>query len=141
MADDSIRVVIDTNIWISFLIGKSLAGLTDAIINNRVQVLFSDDLFSELLAVLQRPKFKKYFSVAAIEQLIVLLNEKIVWITVIGQFTDCRDVKDNFLLDLAVSGHADYLVTGDADLLVLNPFHGVEIVSYPFFQNTMLADS
>jgi uncharacterized protein len=72
MPNNGMRVVIDTNIWISFLIGKSLTGLTDAIIANRVQVLFSDDLFSELLEVLQRPKFKKYFSSAAIEQLLAL---------------------------------------------------------------------
>lgn len=140
MPDKMVRAVIDTNIWISFLIGKSLVGLTDAIINDRVQVLFSDDLFSELLEVLQRPKFKKYFSSASIEQLLALLNEKIAWITVVDEFTDCRDGKDNFLLNLSVSGNANYLITGDADLLVLNPFHGVEIVSYQFFQNVILVD-
>jgi len=140
MPNNGMRVVIDTNIWISFLIGKSLTGLTDAIIANRVQVLFSDDLFSELLEVLQRPKFKKYFSSAAIEQLLALLYEKIAWVNVVDEFTDCRDKKDNFLLNLSVSGHADYLITGDADLLVLNPFHGVEIVSYQFFQNVILAN-
>ncbi|GAB6139976.1 hypothetical protein JCM14076_07050 [Methylosoma difficile] len=46
MPDKVVRVVIDTNIWISFLIGKSLIGLTDALVNNRVQVLFSDELFA-----------------------------------------------------------------------------------------------
>jgi uncharacterized protein len=76
------RIVIDTNIWISFLIGKSLSGLTDAIITNRIQILFSEALFSELLEVLQRPKFKKYFSVAAIENLILLLHEKIEWVEI-----------------------------------------------------------
>jgi hypothetical protein len=140
MPNNGMRVVIDTNIWISFLIGKSLAGLTDAIIANRVQVLFSDDLFSELLEVLQRPKFKKYFSSTAIEQLLALLYEKIAWVNVVDEFTDCRDKKDNFLLNLSVSGHASYLITGDADLLALNPFHGVEIVSYQLFQNVILAN-
>jgi uncharacterized protein len=140
MPNNGMRVVIDTNIWISFLIGKSLTGLTDAIIANRVQVLFSDDLFSELLEVLQRPKFKKYFSSAAIEQLLALLYEKIAWVNVVDEFTDCRDKKDNFLLNLSVSGQANYLITGDADLLVLNPFHGVEIISYQFFQNVILAN-
>lgn len=138
MPDSVLRVVIDTNIWISFLIGKSLAGLTDAIITDRVQVLFSEDLFSELLEVLQRPKFKRYFSSAAIEQLLVLLYEKTEWVDIVIEFTDCRDGKDNFLLDLSVSGRANYLITGDSDLLVLNPFHGVEIVSYQYFQNVFL---
>ena len=45
MEDNAIRVVIDTNIWISFLIGKSLSGLSNAINSNKVCVLFSDDLY------------------------------------------------------------------------------------------------
>jgi len=134
MHGNTLRVVIDTNIWISFLIGKSLNGLSKAIISNQIIVLFSDDLFRELIEVLNRPKFKKYFSESAIKDLVTLLYEKVELIDVTSHFDDCRDVKDNFLLDLAVSGHANYLVTGDADLLILNPFHSVEIISYQDFQ-------
>ena len=137
MRDNTVRVVIDTNIWISFLIGKTLSGLSEAIISGQVIVLFSNDLFGELIEVLNRPKFKKYFSASAIEELIALLYEKVELIEIINHFNDCRDPKDNFLLDLAVSGHANYLVTGDADLLILNPFHGVEIISYQAFQNVI----
>ncbi len=137
MRADTLRVVIDTNIWISFLIGKSLTGLSEATIQDRVKILFSTALFAELIEVLQRPKFKKYFSNQSIENLVALLHEKVEWIEITDIFNDCRDPKDNFLLDLAVSGQANYLVTGDADLLVLNPFHGVEIISYPFFQDML----
>lgn len=137
MLDSQIRVVIDTNIWISFLIGRSLTGLSEAIISDQVLILFSNDLFRELIEVLKRPKFKKYFSELAIEALIVLLHEKVELVEVIDHFDDCRDVKDNFLLDLAVSGDADYLVTGDTDLLILNPFHGVKIISYQNFQSVI----
>jgi putative PIN family toxin of toxin-antitoxin system len=137
MRDNTVRVVIDTNIWISFLIGKTLSGLSEAIISGQVIVLFSNDLFSELIEVLNRPKFKKYFSASAIEELIALLYEKDELIEIINNFNQCRDPKDNFILDLAVSGHANYLVTGDADLLILNPFHGVEIISYQAFQNVI----
>ena len=52
MHGNPLRVVIDTNIWISFLIGKSLTGLSEAIISGQVIVLFSDDLFGELIKVL-----------------------------------------------------------------------------------------
>lgn len=135
MHNNTIRVVIDTNIWISFLIGKSLIGLTDAIITNRVLILFSDKLFKELSEVLTRPKFKKYFSASTIETLIAILHEKVELIDITEYFNNCRDKKDNFLLDLAVSGRANYLVTGDADLLILNPFHNIEIISYKMFQN------
>ncbi len=133
------RVVIDTNIWISFLIGKTLIGLRDAIISGRITILFSEELFAELIEVLQRPKFKKYFSATAIEQLIVLLYDRVEWIEITRHFDDCRDKKDNFLLDLSVSGYADYLVTGDDDLLTLNPFYGIEIVSYRTFQDSLSA--
>ncbi len=133
------RVVIDTNIWISFLIGKTLIGLKDAIISGRITILFSEELFAELIEVLQRPKFKKYFSATAIEQLIVLLYDRVEWIEITRHFDDCRDKKDNFLLDLSVSGYADYLVTGDDDLLTLNPFYGIEIVSYRTFQDSLSA--
>ncbi len=44
-------------------------------------------------------------------------------------FTFCRDPKDDKLLDLAVSGNANVLVTGDKDLLVLSPFHGIDIIT------------
>ena len=77
MQDNRLCVVIDTNIWISFLIGKSLTGLSEAIISDQVIVLFSDDLFDELIKVLERPKFKKYFSETAIEDLVTLLCEKV----------------------------------------------------------------
>lgn len=138
MQGNPLRLVIDTNIWISFLIGKSLTGLSEAIISDRVIVLFSNDLFGELIKVLKRPKFKKYFSETAIEDLVTLLYEKVELIEITHHFEDCRDAKDNFLLDLAVSGHANYLVTGDTDLLILNPFQGVEIISYQHFQNLIL---
>jgi putative PIN family toxin of toxin-antitoxin system len=138
MQGNPLRVVIDTNIWISFLIGKSLTGLSEAIIRDRVIVLFSDELFAELIEVLKRPKFKKYFSETAIEDLVTLLDEKVELIEITHYFEDCRDAKDNFLLDLAVSGHANYLVTGDADLLILNPFQSIEIISYQHFQNLIL---
>jgi putative PIN family toxin of toxin-antitoxin system len=133
------RVVIDTNIWISFLIGKALGGLSEALIAERITILFSEELFAELIEVLQRPKFKKYFSSTAIEELIALLYDKVEWIEITSHFEDCRDKKDNFLLDLSVYGRADYLVTGDEDLLILNPFHSVKIVSYRTFQAAFLA--
>ncbi|MBF0231284.1 MAG: putative toxin-antitoxin system toxin component, PIN family, partial [Desulfamplus sp.] len=113
MQKDNIRVVIDTNIWISFLIGKTLSGLSDAIIDNTVSIVFSRELFDELIEVLQRPKFKKYFSEENIKELIYLLNSKTEWIEIIEHFNICRDPKDDFLLDLCVSGNVDYLITGD----------------------------
>ena len=137
MHKKSIRIVIDTNIWISFLIGRTLAGLSKAILNDQIKILFSEELIDELVEVLQRPKFKKYFSQDNIAELISLLHAKTEQVDITERFSDCRDPKDNFLLDLCVSGNADYLITGDEDLLVMNPFQGVAIVNYRLFQEVL----
>ncbi len=133
MQNRKIRVVVDTNIWISFLIGKTIAGLSNAIINNSVQILFSEELFDELIEVLNRPKFRKYFSTEDIYELVSLINTKVEWIKITNHFNDCRDPKDDFLLDLIVNGKADYLVTGDDDLITLNPYKNVNILHYRDF--------
>jgi putative PIN family toxin of toxin-antitoxin system len=132
-----IRLTIDTNIWISFLIGKTLSGLSDAIISNKVTILFSVELFEELIEVLQRPKLSKYFSHGDIEEFVSLIYSRVEWIDVKYNFDNCRDPKDNFLLDLCVSGKADYLITEDEDLLILNPFQKTEIINYRKFQDIL----
>lgn len=137
MAEKNLNVVFDTNIWISFLLGKSFPTLTNAIISNRVQILFSDELFEELFDVLQRPKFRKFFPPDIIQELSFLLNAKVTFVPITEMHNDCRDPKDNFLLDLAVSGNVDYLVTGDQDLLVLNPFKTIEIIDFKAFQKIL----
>jgi len=129
--------VIDTNIRIGFLIGKMLSDLSEAVINDNIRILFSEELFEELIEVLQRPKFKKYFSLENIAELISLLDLKTEKIEITEYFADCRDPKDNFLLELCVSGSADYLITGDDDLLALNPFHGVKIINYRLFREIL----
>jgi len=134
MRKDNIRVVIDTNIWIGFLIGKTLSGLSESISNDNIRIIFSNELFDELFEVLQRPKFNKYFSQENIKELISLLHSKTERIEVTEHFEDCRDPKDNFILDLCVSGNADYLITGDDDLLALNPFRGTKTVNYRLFR-------
>lgn len=137
MKKDKIRIVIDTNIWISYLIGKTLSGLSEAIISDKVKILFSSKLFEELIEVLQRPKFKKYFTNKIIQEFISLIHSRIEWVEITEYFDDCRDAKDNFLLNLCVCGKADYLITGDEDLLVLNPFRKTKIVDYRSFQEVL----
>lgn len=137
MQKDNIRVVIDTNVWIGFLIGKTLSGLSEAMFNNKIKILFSEELFDELVEVLQRPKFEKYFSRENITELISLLHSKAEQVEITKYFNDCRDPKDNFLLDLGISGNADYLITGDDDLLTMNPFHSLQIIDYRSFREIL----
>ena len=129
-----IRVVIDTNLWISFLIGKTLRGLQDHIIRQDVVLIFSDELFDEIIEVVHRPKLRKYFSSDDIQELMALFEMKAAFIEIEEHVSDCRDAKDNFLLDLCISGNAEYLVTGDDDLISLNPFRDTKIIHYRDFE-------
>lgn len=56
------KVVIDTNLWISFLIGKSFANLKSLIVNQQIEIIISEQLITEIRIVTQRPKLTKYFS-------------------------------------------------------------------------------
>lgn len=69
--------------------------------------------------------------------LVALLKETEL-IEITTSVTACRDVKDNKFLELAVSGKADYIVSGDEDLLVLNPFRGIPILTPRNFLNSDL---
>ncbi|MBD3290750.1 putative toxin-antitoxin system toxin component, PIN family [candidate division KSB1 bacterium] len=132
---DQIRVVIDTNIWISYLLGHKLSNLTEHIVNKNVKILFCDEQFTELLEVLNRQKFKKHIKTEHIQELISLIDTISEFVQITQHVKLCRDPKDNFLLDLCLVGNADYLVTGDMDLLALNPFQHTEIIDYRTFEN------
>ena len=96
-------------------------------------MLFSEELFDELIEVVHRPKLRKYFSLDDIRELMALLEMKASFVVISEHVSECRDAKDNFLLDLCIAGEADYLVTGDADLIALHPFRGAKIIHYRDF--------
>jgi len=123
------RVIIDTNLWISFLITNNLNILSELFLFERFQIIFSDELFNEFLDVARRPKFKKYFDEKSVQLLIENISEKLEFIEVASAITICRDLKDNFILALSIDGNADYIVTGDKDLLSLNGFKGKKIIT------------
>jgi putative PIN family toxin of toxin-antitoxin system len=128
MAKKADKVIIDTNIWISFLITKNLRVLDKRITAKAIRIVFSLELIEELLAVVNRPKFKKYFHKDDVENLIDLFDVYGDLFDVNSQISICRDKKDNFLLALAKDSEADYLLTGDKDLLELKAFGTTKIV-------------
>lgn len=92
-------------------------------------MLVSEQTLVELNEVLRRPKFDKYVSESQrLEFLAALLREAEV-IEVRDVVTECRDPKDNKFLELALSGNGSHIVTGDSDLLALDPFRGIAIVN------------
>ncbi len=124
------RFVFDTNVLVSaVLMPQSIprqaldAALTQGF------VLFSKATFAELRDVLARPKLKPYLTTKKIAAFLRLLKKTTKWVEPTQTFTACRDPKDNKFLDIAVSGQADYLISGDGDLQDLNPFQGIPIIS------------
>lgn len=112
MAKKVDRIIIDTNLWISFLITKDFKKLDEKIKAKSVRVVFSLELIEEFLTVVNRPKFKKYFEKSDIEEAIDLFDVYGEIVEVKSEVDLCRDKKDNFLLALAKDSHADFLMTG-----------------------------
>ncbi|MFA4851153.1 MAG: putative toxin-antitoxin system toxin component, PIN family [Bacteroidales bacterium] len=132
-----LRVVIDTNILVSSLIGKEVSALNDYLIQENIILLFSKESFAELSDVMNRPKLKKLFTKNRVNRLTVLLSEIMVFVKVRSKTTICRDVKDNFVLNLCYDGKADYLITGDNDLLILGSHSKTKIISFSDFKKTV----
>lgn len=127
------RVVIDTNIFISALIRPD--GKPGQIIqrwrDGSFTLLYSDTLLQEWLDVLSRPRIQNKYHLTnedaqTILMFILLRGEAV---TPDRKITACRDPKDNQFLEVAAAGQADVIVSGDKDLLVLNPFEDIPIVS------------
>lgn len=127
MAD--LKFVFDTNVLVSALLLKhsvSRLALNIALANG--QLLISSVAIDELNSVLKRPKFGKYVTEKERKQFISTLVRDAYLVTITRQITICRDPKDDKFLELAVDGNANCLITGDKDLLILNPFQGIPIV-------------
>ena len=131
---NKLRVVLDTNVLISgVLLPRSVPRQSFDRAQDRGKVLISQATVDELSEVLRRRRFDKYIGEAQrLEFLATLIREaELVAITEI--VTECRDPKDNKFLELAVSGQATHLISGDKDLRILHPFHGIWIVSPQMF--------
>ena len=122
------RVVIDTNLWISFLISDKYNHLDKLLLNKKIKVIFSAELLEEFTAVVFRPKFRKYFNETEIDHLLTHLSTHSEFVKVKSKTNICRDLKDNFLLSLCEDGKVDYLITGDEDLLILKKYKRTSIL-------------
>lgn len=123
------RIIVDTNLWISFLLSKQFSFIDKLLKNRNVQLIFSTELLLEFLDVVKRPKLKKYFAKTDIDNLLEIIEEYAAFIQVTSTVDSCRDKKDNFLLALAKDSSANYLITGDKDILVIKKFEETEIIT------------
>ncbi|MFN5504095.1 MAG: putative toxin-antitoxin system toxin component, PIN family [Pseudanabaena sp.] len=124
------RFVVDNNILVSALLVKNSAPFqVISKIEERDVILYSEETLLELNQVLSRKKFIKYFAIEEKQAFIFKLLEKAELVEIEESINICRDPKDDKFLELAVSGKADFIITGDQDLLVLNPFRNIEIIT------------
>ena len=94
---------------------------------------FSKELIDEIHQTINKPKLKKYFKLNGLEEMLLAFEPFIQMVEVESTVSVCRDTKDDFLLALAKDGKADYLITGDKDLLILEKFGKTKIKTFVVF--------
>jgi hypothetical protein len=138
--DSRKRVLVDVNVFISYLWSPDSSGniqeLVEAIYENEITLLVFEDLFEELRSTVQRKKhLAARITLEQVEELIadlLVIGEQVPAIS--EPFPQVvRDLKDDYLLAYALVGQADYIVTGDEDLLVLQQVDTLSIVSISDF--------
>lgn len=128
------RVIVDTNCWISFLIGRRLGKLVSLLSDERIELVMCNELIEELMEVTQRPKFARYFPITEVESLIAFLRLRCSFFVPSKEVRMCRDEEDDYLLNLANAAKAHFLVTGDKDLLVIKKIGRCKIVDVKEFE-------
>ena len=124
------RIVIDTNDFISALIGKKHREKLTFVLNRPDIEIFGDEnLITEIRDVGYREKFRKYVDIEEVDIFIEIISQRLTFIETTFIFFDSPDPDDNYLLSLAYDSKSDYLITGDKkDLLALSPFRGILII-------------
>ena len=124
------RLVVDTNVFASAIIFPRSA--PRQVVDHALDqggLLFSEATMSELREVLSRSKFDRYVSRREREVVLAQIGSAAEFVPIIRLVRACRDPKDDKFLEVALNGRADVIITGDADLLALNPWREVAIVS------------
>ena len=113
----TLRVVVDTNLWIRALLGGRVTlPLLEAWYAKRLTVVVSQALLDELDEVWRRPRLQQRIESEDAERLLEQLRFRGEMVELATVPPRCRDPKDHPVLATAIDGRADAIVTGDADL-------------------------
>ena len=133
------RVVFDTSVIVSAaLFDRSVPGRAFLRALRHDTILVSAPLVRELTAVLGREKFDRYVLREERDALVESLVREAHLVEISEVVRECRDPDDDQILEVAVNGDAEYLVTGDADLLSMDPFRGIRILTPAEFLTVQL---
>lgn len=133
MLADYAKVVVDTNVLLSAaLIPRSVhAELVDRLLADG-RLIFSQATFSELETRIWKPKFDRYLPIERRKHILHELDASALWVEIPAELerqTFSRDVKDDAFIHAALAGGATRLISGDEDLLSLNPLGNLHIVN------------
>ena len=125
------KVMFDSNLWISFMIGKRLSSLAEVLCRHDVEVYVSEQLLDEIRGIIAREKFDKLISAETRYYFFEMVYDVCLFtdITVEAK-SDIRDPKDLYLLSMAESVPVDYIVSGDRDLTDMKQHAGIPILKY-----------
>lgn len=123
------KLILDNNVWITFLLGRKLDLLRVIITKEDVSVHVCEELIGEFVDVVNRPKIRKDISAKDIDDTMEFMQVYCCYHEITTHaVSDVRDVDDLYLLSLAETIDADYIVTGDKDLLTLGEHGGTKII-------------
>jgi putative PIN family toxin of toxin-antitoxin system len=129
-----LRAVFDTSVVVSaVLLPRSVPRQAFDRVPEQGKILISVATVNELNEVLRRQHFDKYVREAQRLEFLAALIREAELVDVTEIVTECRDPKDNKFLELAVSGKATCIISGDKDLLALHPFRGIPVIAPRFF--------
>lgn len=133
------RIVLDTNIWISFLIGHRLSEIRTIVTDERFEIFVCPQLMGEILDVANRDKIRRYVSSDDISDLLQIIRAFCHSVEIeVDADSEIRDPKDLYLLSLAETVDAIYIVSGDADLTTLGKHGNTKIITLAEFKNLYL---
>lgn len=122
--------ICDTNVLISSIFSKNTPpSLTVDFIQENGFFAFSHETFSELSEVINREKFDKFSPREKRKEFLETIRNISNLYEIIRKVEICRDPKDDKFLDVAIASYADYLITGDEDLLVLKSIGDTAIIT------------
>lgn len=125
-----LRIVVDTNVWVSYLIRRSGAlGRFVSAVQRDCVLLASDASLDELSNTLDRPKFDRYATEGERRSFCADITQVSEIVTIRETVVACRDPRDDKFLELAMNGRADVIVTGDEDFLDLHPWNRIAIIT------------
>lgn len=133
------RIIIDCNIWISFLLGFQKDVMKQVLQSQHIDVYVCPQLLREIADVATRPKIRNRITDGDLENLLHIIKIYCQSVSITHNVqSGIRDAKDLYLLSLAETINADFIVSGDSDLLVLESHQNTRIVAMSEFRNVLL---